>query len=134
MSLYTHRCIRSHSQSIWTNSGGRVQNKRYSLHKCGHFWPIITFTRIIAHSFSPYEVPQPADGVVLTKAGNLLNIKHIVQMVGQTSEKGISSSMYKALTMCEENHIQSVSFPALGTGKFMHLQIQMSKVKTKRSG
>ncbi|XP_077071920.1 poly(ADP-ribose) polymerase family member 14-related sequence 3 isoform X2 [Siphateles boraxobius] len=62
------------------------------------------------------KAPQPADGVILTKAGNLSNIKHIVQMVGQTSEKGISSSMYKVLTMCEENHIQSVSFPALGTG------------------
>ncbi|XP_067300743.1 protein mono-ADP-ribosyltransferase PARP14-like [Pseudorasbora parva] len=62
------------------------------------------------------KAPQPADGMVLTKAGNLSNIKHIVHMVGQTSEKGISSSMFKVLQMCEENHIQSVSFPALGTG------------------
>ncbi|KAG1944967.1 poly [ADP-ribose] polymerase [Pimephales promelas] len=62
------------------------------------------------------KAPLPADGVILTKAGNLSNIKHIVQMVGQTTEKGISSSMYKVLTMCEENHIRSVSFPALGTG------------------
>ncbi|XP_067265758.1 protein mono-ADP-ribosyltransferase PARP14-like [Chanodichthys erythropterus] len=61
------------------------------------------------------KVPQPADGVILTKAGNLSNIKHIVHMVGQTDEKGISSSMYKVLRLCEENHIQSVSFPALGT-------------------
>ncbi|XP_048050723.1 uncharacterized protein LOC125270803 [Megalobrama amblycephala] len=62
------------------------------------------------------KVPQPADGVILTKAGNLSNIKHIVHMVGQTDEKSISSSMYKVLRLCEENHIQSVSFPALGTG------------------
>ncbi|XP_067264755.1 protein mono-ADP-ribosyltransferase PARP14-like [Chanodichthys erythropterus] len=62
------------------------------------------------------KVPQPADGVILTKAGNLSNIKHIVHMVGQTTEKNISSSMYKVLRLCEENHIQSVSFPALGTG------------------
>ncbi|XP_042611132.1 protein mono-ADP-ribosyltransferase PARP14-like isoform X1 [Cyprinus carpio] len=62
------------------------------------------------------NAPQPADGVILTKAGNLSNIKHIIHMVGQTNEKGISSSMYKVLRMCEENKIQSVSFPALGTG------------------
>ncbi|KAL0185128.1 hypothetical protein M9458_020824, partial [Cirrhinus mrigala] len=58
----------------------------------------------------------PADGMILTKAGNLTNIKHIIHMVGQTTEKGISSSMFKVLRMCEENKIQSVSFPALGTG------------------
>ncbi|KAL1267282.1 hypothetical protein QQF64_032645 [Cirrhinus molitorella] len=62
------------------------------------------------------KAPQPADGMILTKAGNLSNIKHIIHMVGQTTEKGISSSMYKVLRMCEENKIQSVSFPALGTG------------------
>uniref|UniRef100_A0A8C1DMJ2 Poly [ADP-ribose] polymerase n=1 Tax=Cyprinus carpio carpio TaxID=630221 RepID=A0A8C1DMJ2_CYPCA len=62
------------------------------------------------------KAPQPADGMILTKAGNLSNIKHIIHMVGQTNEKGISSSMYKVLRMCEENKIQSVSFPALGTG------------------
>uniref|UniRef100_A0A673NGI4 Poly [ADP-ribose] polymerase n=1 Tax=Sinocyclocheilus rhinocerous TaxID=307959 RepID=A0A673NGI4_9TELE len=62
------------------------------------------------------KAPQPSDGVILTKAGNLSNIKHIIHMVGQTNEKGISSSMYKVLRMCEENKIQSVSFPALGTG------------------
>ncbi|XP_016110503.1 poly [ADP-ribose] polymerase 14-like, partial [Sinocyclocheilus grahami] len=62
------------------------------------------------------KAPQPADGVILTTAGNLSNIKHIIHMVGQTNEKGISSSMYKVLGMCEENKIQSVSFPALGTG------------------
>uniref|UniRef100_A0A8C1M6T5 Poly [ADP-ribose] polymerase n=1 Tax=Cyprinus carpio TaxID=7962 RepID=A0A8C1M6T5_CYPCA len=50
-------------------------------------------------------------------------------MVGQTNEKGISSSMYKVLRMCEENKIQSVSFPALGTGKLVHSEIQMSKAK-----
>ncbi|KAI2647983.1 Protein mono-ADP-ribosyltransferase PARP14 [Labeo rohita] len=51
-----------------------------------------------------------------SKAGDLTNIKHIVHMVGQTTENGISSSMFKVLRMCEENKIQSVSFPALGTG------------------
>uniref|UniRef100_A0A8C2D0I9 Poly [ADP-ribose] polymerase n=1 Tax=Cyprinus carpio TaxID=7962 RepID=A0A8C2D0I9_CYPCA len=50
-------------------------------------------------------------------------------MVGQTNEKGISSSMYKVLRMCEENKIQSVSFPALGTGTLVHSEIQMSKAK-----
>uniref|UniRef100_A0A673HF62 Poly [ADP-ribose] polymerase n=1 Tax=Sinocyclocheilus rhinocerous TaxID=307959 RepID=A0A673HF62_9TELE len=73
--------------------------------------------------------PQPADGVILTTAGNLSNIKHIIHMVGQTNEKGISSSMYKVLGMCEENKIQSVSFPALGTGKFVRSEIQISKAK-----
>lgn len=48
-------------------------------------------------------------------------------MVGQTNEKGISSSMYKVLRMCEDNKIQSVSFPALGTGKLVHSEIQISK-------
>ncbi|KAF4086741.1 hypothetical protein AMELA_G00087870 [Ameiurus melas] len=58
---------------------------------------------------------QPSDGVVLTTAGNL-PIKNIVHMVGQTKEKEITNSMYKVLKKCEENKIQSVSFPALGTG------------------
>ncbi|XP_076119600.1 protein mono-ADP-ribosyltransferase PARP14 isoform X2 [Alosa pseudoharengus] len=58
---------------------------------------------------------QPSDGVVLTQAGNLAT-KHIVHMVGQTKEKEITSSMYKVLQLCEQNSIQSVSFPALGTG------------------
>ncbi|XP_060785283.1 protein mono-ADP-ribosyltransferase PARP14 isoform X3 [Neoarius graeffei] len=58
---------------------------------------------------------QPSDGVVLTKAGNL-TAKHIVHMVGQTKEKPITNCMYKVLKKCEENKIQSVSFPALGTG------------------
>ncbi|XP_007232471.3 protein mono-ADP-ribosyltransferase PARP14-like isoform X2 [Astyanax mexicanus] len=59
--------------------------------------------------------PQPSDGVVLTKAGNL-PFKNIVHMVGQTSEKEITRCMYNVLKKCEENKIQSVSFPALGTG------------------
>ncbi|XP_062390721.1 protein mono-ADP-ribosyltransferase PARP14 [Sardina pilchardus] len=58
---------------------------------------------------------QPSDGVVLTQAGNLAT-KHIVHMVGQTKEKEITSCMYKVLQLCEQNSIQSVSFPALGTG------------------
>ncbi|XP_072542636.1 protein mono-ADP-ribosyltransferase PARP14 isoform X2 [Salminus brasiliensis] len=58
---------------------------------------------------------QPSDGVVLTKAGNL-PFKNIVHMVGQSSEKEITRCMYKVLKTCEENKIQSVSFPALGTG------------------
>ncbi|KAI5628569.1 poly [ADP-ribose] polymerase 14 isoform X2 [Silurus asotus] len=58
---------------------------------------------------------QPGDGVVLTTAGNL-PVKHIVHMVGQTKEKEITACMYKVLKLCEENKIQSVAFPALGTG------------------
>ncbi|XP_028846983.1 protein mono-ADP-ribosyltransferase PARP14 isoform X2 [Denticeps clupeoides] len=58
---------------------------------------------------------QPSDGVVLTKAGNLAT-KNIVHMVGQTKEKCITSAMYKVLKLCEDNKIQSVSFPAFGTG------------------
>ncbi|KAM9486658.1 protein mono-ADP-ribosyltransferase PARP14 isoform 1-T1 [Clarias gariepinus] len=58
---------------------------------------------------------QPGDGVVLTSAGNL-PVKHIIHMVGQTKEKDITNSMYKVLKKCEENKIESVSFPALGTG------------------
>ncbi|TSM60544.1 Poly [ADP-ribose] polymerase 14 [Bagarius yarrelli] len=58
---------------------------------------------------------QPNDGVVLTAAGNL-PFKHIVHMVGQTKEKEITNCMYKVLKKCEEHQIQSVSFPALGTG------------------
>uniref|UniRef100_A0AAR2ILD6 Poly [ADP-ribose] polymerase n=1 Tax=Pygocentrus nattereri TaxID=42514 RepID=A0AAR2ILD6_PYGNA len=54
------------------------------------------------------------DGVVLTKGGNL-PVKNIVHMVGQTSEKEITRCMYNVLKKCEENKIQSVSFPALGT-------------------
>uniref|UniRef100_A0A4W5QIH1 Poly [ADP-ribose] polymerase n=1 Tax=Hucho hucho TaxID=62062 RepID=A0A4W5QIH1_9TELE len=58
---------------------------------------------------------QPSDGVVMTKPGNL-KTKHIIHMVGQTKEKEITSSMLKVLKMCEDKKIQSVSFPALGTG------------------
>ncbi|XP_060731718.1 protein mono-ADP-ribosyltransferase PARP14 isoform X2 [Tachysurus vachellii] len=58
---------------------------------------------------------QPGDGVVLTTAGQL-PFKHIIHMVGQTKEKEITNCMYKVLKKCEENKIQSVSFPALGTG------------------
>ncbi|KAK3568819.1 hypothetical protein QTP86_017386 [Hemibagrus guttatus] len=58
---------------------------------------------------------QPSDGVVLTTAGKL-PFKHIIHMVGQTKEKEITNCMYKVLKKCEENKIQSVSFPALGTG------------------
>ena len=38
-------------------------------------------------------------------------------MVGQTKEKDITSSMLKVFKMCEEHKIQSVAFPALGTGR-----------------
>ncbi|KAL0963918.1 hypothetical protein UPYG_G00315340 [Umbra pygmaea] len=58
---------------------------------------------------------QPSDGVVMTTPGNLPT-KHIIHMVGQTKEKDITSSMLKVLQMCEDKKIQSVSFPALGTG------------------
>ncbi|KAI7804232.1 hypothetical protein IRJ41_002332 [Triplophysa rosa] len=62
------------------------------------------------------KAPQPNDGVVLTKAGNLTDIRNIIHMVGQTNVKGITTSMFNVLKTCEENHIQSISFPALGTG------------------
>ncbi|KAM6984986.1 LOW QUALITY PROTEIN: protein mono-ADP-ribosyltransferase PARP14 [Aplochiton taeniatus] len=58
---------------------------------------------------------QPSNGVVMTKPGNL-QAKHIIHMVGQTKEKDITSSTLKVLKMCVDNKIQSVSFPALGTG------------------
>ncbi|XP_030199140.1 protein mono-ADP-ribosyltransferase PARP14 isoform X2 [Gadus morhua] len=58
---------------------------------------------------------QPGDGVVMTKPGNLA-AKHIIHMVGQTKSKDIISSMLKVFKMCEDHKIQSVSFPALGTG------------------
>ncbi|XP_034142622.1 protein mono-ADP-ribosyltransferase PARP14 isoform X2 [Esox lucius] len=58
---------------------------------------------------------QPSDGVVMTAPGNLPT-KNIIHMVGQTKEKDITSSMLKVLKMCEDKKIQSVSFPALGTG------------------
>ncbi|XP_059896095.1 protein mono-ADP-ribosyltransferase PARP14-like isoform X6 [Gadus macrocephalus] len=58
---------------------------------------------------------QPGDGVVITKPGNLA-AKHIIHMVGQTKSKDIISSMLKVFKMCEDHKIQSVSFPALGTG------------------
>ncbi|XP_018601869.2 protein mono-ADP-ribosyltransferase PARP14 [Scleropages formosus] len=58
---------------------------------------------------------QPNDGVVITKAGNL-KVKHIVHMVGQTTEKGITNSVVKVLKACDSVTVQSVAFPALGTG------------------
>ncbi|XP_029937054.1 protein mono-ADP-ribosyltransferase PARP14 isoform X2 [Myripristis murdjan] len=58
---------------------------------------------------------QPSDGVVITKPGNLPT-KHIIHMVGRTKEADITSSMLKTLMMCESHKLQSVSFPALGTG------------------
>ncbi|KAJ8247116.1 hypothetical protein GJAV_G00258930 [Gymnothorax javanicus] len=59
--------------------------------------------------------PQPSDGVVLTKPGNL-KCKHIAHMVGQTKAQAITNSMYKVLETCDLIKAQSVSFPALGTG------------------
>ncbi|KAJ3592381.1 hypothetical protein NHX12_007508, partial [Muraenolepis orangiensis] len=58
---------------------------------------------------------QPADGVVITKAGNLA-AKHIIHMVGPTKEQDITSSMLKVFKLCEDNKILSVAFPAIGTG------------------
>ncbi|XP_056145314.1 protein mono-ADP-ribosyltransferase PARP14 isoform X2 [Lampris incognitus] len=58
---------------------------------------------------------QPKDGVVITKPGNLTT-RHIIHMVGPTEEKAITNSMLKVLKMCEDHKLQSVSFPALGTG------------------
>ncbi|KAL4635573.1 poly ADP-ribose polymerase 14-like [Arapaima gigas] len=58
---------------------------------------------------------QPDDGVVITTAGNL-QTKHIVHMVGQTKEKSIIKSMMKVLEACDGIKVQSVAFPALGTG------------------
>ncbi|XP_017550531.2 protein mono-ADP-ribosyltransferase PARP14 isoform X1 [Pygocentrus nattereri] len=69
---------------------------------------------------------QPSDGVVLTKGGNL-PVKNIVHMVGQTSEKEITRCMYNVLKKCEENKIQSVSFPALGTGAGKLAAAQVAK-------
>ena len=62
---------------------------------------------------------QPGDGVVMTKPGNLA-AKHIIHMVGQTKSKDIISSMLKVFKMCEDHKIQSVSFPALGTGRLTY--------------
>ncbi|XP_048863184.1 uncharacterized protein parp14rs3 [Brienomyrus brachyistius] len=58
---------------------------------------------------------QPSDGLVVTKPGRL-PVKHIVHMVGQTTDKTITSSMCKVLKACNDIKVQSVSFPALGTG------------------
>ncbi|XP_062313703.1 protein mono-ADP-ribosyltransferase PARP14 isoform X2 [Osmerus eperlanus] len=58
---------------------------------------------------------QPDDAVVLTKPGNL-HSKHIMHMVGRTKQVDITSSMVTALKKCEDQKVQSVSFPALGTG------------------
>ncbi|MBN3324776.1 PAR14 polymerase, partial [Atractosteus spatula] len=57
----------------------------------------------------------PSDGFAFTRAGKL-GVKHIVHMVGQTTESAITVSMCKVLKACEAKKIQSVSFPALGTG------------------
>uniref|UniRef100_W5M0F0 Poly [ADP-ribose] polymerase n=1 Tax=Lepisosteus oculatus TaxID=7918 RepID=W5M0F0_LEPOC len=57
----------------------------------------------------------PSDGFAFTGAGKL-PAKHIVHMVGQTTESAITVSMCKVLKACEAKKIQSVSFPALGTG------------------
>lgn len=40
-------------------------------------------------------------------------------MVGQTTDKAIKSSMCKVLKACNDINVQSVSFPALGTGMQM---------------
>uniref|UniRef100_A0A3B3RK28 Poly [ADP-ribose] polymerase n=1 Tax=Paramormyrops kingsleyae TaxID=1676925 RepID=A0A3B3RK28_9TELE len=63
---------------------------------------------------------QPSDGLVVTKPGKL-PVKHIVHMVGQTTDKAITSSMCKVLKACNDIKVQSVSFPALGTGMQMEI-------------
>uniref|UniRef100_A0AAY5KFA4 Poly [ADP-ribose] polymerase n=1 Tax=Esox lucius TaxID=8010 RepID=A0AAY5KFA4_ESOLU len=73
---------------------------------------------------------QPSDGVVMTAPGNLPT-KNIIHMVGQTKEKDITSSMLKVLKMCEDKKIQSVSFPALGTGTVIQFPPNWSPMDNK---
>jgi O-acetyl-ADP-ribose deacetylase (regulator of RNase III) len=62
----------------------------------------------------------------MTKPGNI-QAKHIIHMVGQTKEEEITSSMLKVLKMCEDNKIQSVSIPALGTGRRNNIVVSLLK-------
>lgn len=48
-------------------------------------------------------------------------------MVGQTKEKEITGSMLKVLKMCEDKKIQSVSIPALGTGRRNNIVVSLLK-------
>uniref|UniRef100_UPI00358FF2D6 protein mono-ADP-ribosyltransferase PARP15-like n=1 Tax=Myxine glutinosa TaxID=7769 RepID=UPI00358FF2D6 len=58
---------------------------------------------------------QPADGVVVTGAGNL-SCKHIIHAVGQTHPAKIMSCILTVLQASEKLNLTSLSFPAFGTG------------------
>uniref|UniRef100_A0A8C4NK42 Poly [ADP-ribose] polymerase n=1 Tax=Eptatretus burgeri TaxID=7764 RepID=A0A8C4NK42_EPTBU len=58
---------------------------------------------------------QPADGVVVTGAGNI-SCKHIIHTVGQTHPAKITSCVLAVLQESENLKLSSLSLPAFGTG------------------
>ncbi|XP_043930817.1 protein mono-ADP-ribosyltransferase PARP14-like [Protopterus annectens] len=61
--------------------------------------------------------PLPAEGVVMTSAGTgTLSCDHVIHMVGPTKLPGVTSQVEKVLQECEKNQIDTISFPAIGTG------------------
>ncbi|KAL2081153.1 hypothetical protein ACEWY4_023006 [Coilia grayii] len=59
---------------------------------------------------------QPATTMIMTQPGNL-NCKKILHLKGQTKPNMIQKSVSDAISMCIQNNMKSVSFPALGTGQ-----------------
>uniref|UniRef100_A0A672JI87 Poly [ADP-ribose] polymerase n=1 Tax=Salarias fasciatus TaxID=181472 RepID=A0A672JI87_SALFA len=54
--------------------------------------------------------------MILTSAGKLPS-RNIVHVIGQNDPQGIRDVVFSVLRFCEEHKFQSVSFPALGTGR-----------------
>lgn len=75
---------------------------------------------------SPGYQPQP---MILTSAGQLPS-KAIVHVVGQRNPVEIRSIVLGVLKLCEGKNFQSVSFPALGTGKRTQQQRSRTNVKS----
>lgn len=60
--------------------------------------------------------PRP---MILTSGGQLPS-RNIIHIVGQSNPTKIKDVVYSVLKFCEENRFSSVSFPALGTGRWRH--------------
>lgn len=53
--------------------------------------------------------------MIMTQPGNL-KCKKILHLHGQTQPKIIRKIVGDAISMCIQNNMRSISFPALGTG------------------
>uniref|UniRef100_A0AAV3AX00 Poly [ADP-ribose] polymerase n=1 Tax=Pyxicephalus adspersus TaxID=30357 RepID=A0AAV3AX00_PYXAD len=66
---------------------------------------------------------QPNKGYIITQSGNLGHCKWIVHVAGASNPTSVNRLVLDVLQECEKHQVNSVAFPALGTGA---AQIQVS--------